>query len=182
MQPCKLYFSELGIGGWAGTAAGGGCEKERRKKKRKERVRERKKGVKSSNPSGRGKEVQGGGIGYPHHRFGNVQRCPVGSVSMQAWRFWQGQSLVARQRGGEQDSSEAHVLSFCRGICPCAVRAVHAIHAARLDKSSLAGPLASPCTSAFLQAVVAVFGGQEEMTTAMSRRKQFVAVFYTSIE
>ena len=28
VQPCKLYFSELGIGSRAGTAAGGGHEKE----------------------------------------------------------------------------------------------------------------------------------------------------------
>ena len=24
VQPCKLYFGEPGIGGWVGTAAGGG--------------------------------------------------------------------------------------------------------------------------------------------------------------
>jgi len=34
MQPCKLYFSEPGIGGWAGTAAGRG-EDETEKKRSK---------------------------------------------------------------------------------------------------------------------------------------------------
>ena len=45
MQPCKLYFGELGTGGWAGRQWG---EDKRRKE---ERERERKKGVKSDNPN-----------------------------------------------------------------------------------------------------------------------------------
>ena len=61
MQPCKPYFGEQGIRTWAGTAAGRGHEKEiREERKGKERARERKKGVKSNNPSGRGKECRGG--------------------------------------------------------------------------------------------------------------------------
>ena len=66
------------------------------------------------------------------------------------------------------------MLPFCRGICSCAenvrVRAVHAIRAARLDKSALARPCATLCASAFLQVVVVCFfRGQEEMTMAMLR-------------
>jgi len=55
--------------------------------KRKERERERKKRVKSNYPSGARKGVQGWGIGYPHHGFGDVQRWPVSSVSVQECRF-----------------------------------------------------------------------------------------------
>ena len=86
MKTCILYFGEPGIGGWAGTTAGGGHEKEKKKKERKERARERKKGVKSNNPRRGGKECRGG-IGYHHHGFDDVQRCPVCSASVQARRF-----------------------------------------------------------------------------------------------
>ena len=51
------------------------------------------------------------------------------------------------------------MLPFYRGICACTghvrVRAVPAMHAAHLDKSVLARPRATLCTSAFLQVVVA---------------------------
>ena len=57
VQPCKLYFGELGIGGQLERTVGGGHETERKKEERK---RERKKGVKSNNPRGRGKECRGG--------------------------------------------------------------------------------------------------------------------------
>jgi len=67
-------------------AAGGGDEKER------------KKGVKSKNPSERGKEVRGERISYHHHGFDDVQRCPGGSVSVQAWRPRRGRSPAARRR------------------------------------------------------------------------------------
>jgi len=68
-----------------------------------------------------------------------------------------------RRRGGEQEreSSEEHMLPFYRGICACAehvhVRAIRAMHAARLDKSALAHPHITLCTSAFLQVGVVVF-------------------------
>jgi len=65
-----------------------------------------------------------------------------------------------RRLGGEQESGEEHVLPFYMDICACAehvrIRAVPAMRAARLDKSVLACPHASLCTSAFLQVVVAV--------------------------
>jgi len=64
------------------------------------------------------------------------------------------------RRGGEQEGSEEHVLPFYRGICACAehvcIHAVPAMRAARLDKSVLARPRTTLCTSAFLQVVVAV--------------------------
>jgi len=108
-----------------------------------------------------------------------IRRCPVGSVSVQAWR---------PRRGGEQEreSSQEHVLPFYRGICACTehvhIRAVQAMRAARLGKSALARPGAAVCTSALLQVVVAVFSrGQEETTMAMSRQNQFVVVFYTTL-
>jgi len=103
--------------------------------------------------------VQGGGISYHHHGFDDVQRCPVGSVSVQVWRPQQEQSPAVRRRGGEQEreSSEDHVLPFYRGICACTehVRTC-AVCAARLDKSALACPCVTLCASAFLQVVVVV--------------------------
>jgi len=72
------------------------------------------------------------------------------------------------------------VLPFYRGICPSAehvcIREVGTIHAACLEKSSLAGPCNSLRTSAFLQVVVAFFS---EVRKAMSRQNQFVAVCYS---
>jgi len=78
------------------------------------------------------------------------------------------------------------VLPFYRSICPRAervcVHAVCAICAARLDKCSLAGPCASPHTSAFLRVVVAIFSGvRKKITTAMLRQNQFIVVFDTSM-
>jgi len=79
---------------------------------------------------------------------------------VQAWRPWQGWSPAATQRGAEQESGEEHVLPFYRGICACAehvrIHAVPAMSVARLDKSNLACPRATLCTSAFLQVVLAV--------------------------
>ena len=67
----------------------------------------------------------------------------------------------AERRREERESTQEHVLPFYRGICACAehvcVRAVHALRAARLDKSTLARPRATLCASPFLQVVVAVF-------------------------
>jgi len=77
--------------------------------------------------------------------------------SAQACMFQQGHSTAARWQGGKQEGSEEHVLSFYRGICPCAISPVRAIHAARLDKSTLASLRASPCVSAFLQVVMTIF-------------------------
>jgi len=110
--------------------------------------------------------VRGEGISYHHHGFDDVQQCPVGSVSVQAWRPGESraQSQAVRRRargrrGGEQEGGEEHVLPFYRGICACAehvrIRAVPAMRAARLDKSDLACPRTTLCASAFLQVVVA---------------------------
>ena len=112
--------------------------------------------------------MQGGRISYHHHGFDDVQRSPVGSVSVQAWS--PGESR-AQQPGGEEESKRAarraraqeggeeHVLAFYRGICTCAehvcIHAVPAMRAARLDKSVFAHPWATLCASAFLQVVVA---------------------------
>ena len=78
-----------------------------------------------------------------------------------------GVEVLARTRSGSKAARrrarglEDHVLPFHRGLCPCAelvrVSAIHAICAARLAKSSLGGPHATPRASAFLQVVVAVF-------------------------
>jgi len=94
MQPCKLCFGEPGIGGQAGTAAGG--EKTRQKERSK---------VKKA-PVGEEKKC-GGGISYHHHGFDDVQRCPVCSVSVQAWSPRRGRSPAARWRGGEQERERA---------------------------------------------------------------------------
>jgi len=45
VQPCKLYFNELGTGGWAGR------QRREGKRRTEERERERNKGVKSDYPS-----------------------------------------------------------------------------------------------------------------------------------
>jgi len=70
-------------------------------------------------------------------------------------------SKAARRRARDKESSEEHVLLFYRGICACAehvpICAFPAIRAVRLDKSALASPRATLCTSAFLQVIVAVF-------------------------
>jgi len=104
--------------------------------------------------------VRGEGISYHHQGFDNVQRCPIDSVSVKAWRPRRGRSPAARRRGGEQEGGKDHVLPFYRGICACAehvrIRAVPAMRAACLDKSVLAHPRATLCTSALLQVVVAV--------------------------
>ena len=50
-----------------------------------------------------------------------VQRCPVSSVSVQAWKPWRGRSPAARRQGEqERESSEEHVLPFYRVMCACA--------------------------------------------------------------
>jgi len=137
-------------------------------------------------PAGKEKKCRGGGDWLPPPR---TRRCPAmpGRLSLcagvEAPARAEPSSEAARRRARE--SSEEHVLPFYRAICPCAehvcVRAVRAIRAACLDKSSLAGPCATLCASAFLQVVVVVFfGGQEEATMAMSRQNQLVAVFYSS--
>jgi len=55
-----------------------------------------------------------GEISYHHHRFDDVQRCPVGSVSVQAWRPQRGQSPASRRRGGEQEGGNGD--SIKRGV------------------------------------------------------------------
>jgi len=45
--------------------------------------------------------VQGERISYHHHGFDDVQQCPVGSVSVQAWS--PGKSR-AQQPSGEEES------------------------------------------------------------------------------
>ena len=103
---------------------------------------------------------------------------------MQAWRFWRGQDLATRRRGGEKETSEEHMLSFYRGMCPCAERVC--VRVAHSDRSSLAGPRASSRTSGtwFFPAgsCGVFFAGQKEMTMAMSRQNQSVAVFYNKQE
>jgi len=80
-------------------AAGGEGEKMRQKKK-KSKV--------GKTPAGQENKCRGSGISYHHHHgFDDVQLCLVGSVSVQAWRPWQGQSPAARQRGGEQEQRGA---------------------------------------------------------------------------
>jgi len=161
VQPYKFYFGEPRIGDQAGTAAGGGHEKEKKKKKtnhKKTKERERQKARKRVlGGVGRGSVTTTTDLAYHHYRFGNVQRCSVGSASVQAWRPQRGRGLAAMWRAREQEGSEEHVLSFYRGICSCTVHAVRVIRAARLDKSSFASPHTSPCTRAFLQIIVALF-------------------------
>jgi len=63
-----------------------------------------------------------------------------------------------RGAGQEKASSKDHVLPFYRGIHAGAehvrISAVRAMRAALLDKSALASPRATLCTSAFLQIIV----------------------------
>jgi len=121
-----------------------GQDTRKKEEKKKERKRDRKKERSEVKQPQQARKGVRGGIGCHQHGFGEVQRCPVGSVSMEEWRFRQGRDPAARPRGGEKESSEEHVLSFYRGICPCAICAVRAIHAACLDKSSLAVMRPSP--------------------------------------
>jgi len=141
---------------WWGRQRAGDGEDETGKKKK----------VKSEKPQRARKRSAGGErISYHHHGFDDVQRCPVGSVSVQAWS--PGESR-AQQPGGEEETKRAarrargqeeHVLPFYRGIFACAehvcIRAVPAMCVARLDKSVFARPRATLCASAFLQVVVA---------------------------
>ena len=66
---------------------------------------------------------------------------------------------TARRR--EKETSKDHVLPFYGVLCTCTehvrVCAVCAVHAARLDKSFLAGPQASLLASALLLIVVTFF-------------------------
>ena len=62
VQPCKLYFSELGIGGWAGMAAGGGEDETE------------KKGIKSEKPQWARKRSAGGWDQLPPPW---IRRCPA---------------------------------------------------------------------------------------------------------
>ena len=89
MKSCKLYFGELGIGGWVGTAAGRGHEKEMKKKGKKGREKERSK-VEQHQWTRKG--VQGSGICYYHHEFGDVQRCLV-TQSQNHRMVWVGRDL-----------------------------------------------------------------------------------------
>jgi len=53
------------------------------------------------------KKCGGGGISYHHHRFDDAQRCPVGSISEQAWR------PAARWGGAEQEKERAPRSTCC---------------------------------------------------------------------
>jgi len=111
-MPCHLVnfiFGEPGIAGLAGTAVGGGRgEDETGKKKRK-------KGKVGKTPAGEEKKCGGERISYHHHGFDDVQRCPIGSVSVQAWS--PGESS-AQQPGGEEESKRvARRARGRRGAC-----------------------------------------------------------------
>ena len=82
-----------------------------------------------------------------------------------------GEDGVQQQGSEEERKREERVLSFYTGICPCAVRAVRAVCASRLDKSSLAGPCASPCASTFVQVVVSVFSEARKRRQRQCRDK-----------
>ena len=151
MQPCKLYFSEPGIGGWAGTAAGRG-EDETEKKRSKV----------GKTPAGGEKKC--GGMGSVTTTTDSMMSSDVPSVRSLYRHGGPGEGGTQQQgdeEGSKRESCEEHVLTFYRGICACAehvrVRAVRAMHAARLDKSAFARPRATLCASAFLQVVVAFF-------------------------
>jgi len=103
-MPCNLvnfisvtWESEVGWGWQQG-------EDTRKKEKKKEREGETKKeSSKVEQPQRASKGVGGaGGISYHHHGFVDVQRCPVGSVSVQAWRIPWRQGRAAKQQGGEK--------------------------------------------------------------------------------
>jgi len=57
--------------------------------------------------------VQGERISYHHHGFDDVQRCPVGSVSVQAWS--PGKSR-AQQPRAEEESKRAARTTCCTFI------------------------------------------------------------------
>jgi len=151
VQPCKLYISEPGIRGRAGTAVGGGDEKKK------------KQAVKSEKPQRARKRSVGGWNHLPPPR---IRRCPAmsGQLSLcagvEAPVRAEPSSKAARRRARAREGSEEHVLPFYRGICTCAehvcIRAVRAMRAARLDKSALASPCTTLYVSAF-QVIVVVF-------------------------
>ena len=104
----NFIFGEPGTGALAGTAAGRG-----------EKTRQEKKGVKSQKPQRARKRSAGAGgeISHHHHGFDDVQRCPFGSVSVQAWRPRRGRSPAARWQGGEQEGSEEESKRATRTMC-----------------------------------------------------------------
>ena len=188
-MPCNLINfisvnreSEVGQGQRRGERERNEKERKKKKKGKKGREKERKEWSRKT-PAGEERSA-GGGIGYHHHRFDSVQRCPVGSVSVQERKSQRGWGQAARRWVREQESSKEHVLLFYSGICPCSehvhIRAVRAICAAHLDKSCLAGPRATPRASAFLQVIVAVFSEVWKRRQWQCRDNQFVVVFYRS--
>ena len=97
-MPCHLVnfiFGEPGIRGLVGMAVRDGEGEGRR------RDRKKKKGKVGKTPPAKEKKCGGERISYHHHGFDDIQRCPVGSVSVQAWS--PGESR-AQQPGGEQES------------------------------------------------------------------------------
>jgi len=76
MQPCKLYFWWTGNQRSGRDGSRGGVGEDKTEKER----------VKSEKPQqARKRSVGRERISYHHHGFNDVQRCPVGSVSVQAW-------------------------------------------------------------------------------------------------
>ena len=89
MQPCELCFSEPGIRGRAGMAAGG-------------KTRERKKGVKLKKPSGGGKECGGRG-GLVTTTTNSTMSSDVQSAQSLCRRGGPGKDEV-QQQGGDEES------------------------------------------------------------------------------
>ena len=113
VQPCKLYFGELGIGGWAGMAAGGGEDETL------------KKGVKSEKSQQAMKRSVGGWNQLPPPR---IRRCPAMSgrlslyAGVEAPERVEPSSEAARRKARERERERAP-RSMC---CPFIGVFVHA--------------------------------------------------------
>jgi len=149
-----------------------------RGEKKKWREKERKKGVQSDNLSRRGKECRGERFPPPW-----IQRCPAMSSWLTLCRRGGSSEDRFQEKSGEKE--QAPQGSVC---CPCIGAFTHVqnmfayVQFVPHAQPSLAGSRAGPCASAmwFFPAGCCggFFRGQEQVTTAKSRQKQFVAVFY----
>ena len=170
MQPCKLYFGELGIRGWAGTWE----RKKEVKSKKPQQVRKRSAGVGVGNllpsPQIRWRPATSGwlslcaGVEVPARTRSSSKTVRMRARGLQGtWAalLW---GHLPMRRACPHTCSLCHTCSPLRHVLSC--WSVHySVH--RRFPTGHCGIF---------------FGGQEETQTtmAMSRQNQFVAVFYST--